>query len=375
MNTYHEDCSGIRPAGDSPKTEASRNRAMTRNDSLLPVLPDIPRDNSFNAIRFFLCVVVIVMHCWGLSGVNREYARYFDGHTAVRGFFVLSGFWVTRSYLLGNGMREFAAKRPRRLLPMYWLTVLGAAVALSFFSALPAREYFSDAGFYKYLAWNGVFLNFMHHTLPGVFEGCQAGGAVNGALWTIKVEVGFYIVLPMLVALLKRISSPAGRNLLLGVIYIVSVGWSFVQGHYAGQVHWLRHLNIPLLGCMSCFVCGMACVLNWNWLKRMEKWLILPAVALLALHYVTRTSFLLPAALTVVVFFVGTRFRFLSRIGQPVDYSYCMYLFLFPLVQLFTQLGFFQLGPKTTCMSLLAMLLGLAFMEEKYIQPLFSPRH
>lgn len=275
---------------------------------------------------------------------------------------------------MGKGIREFAVKRARRLLPMYWLTVLGAAVALSFFSTLPAREYFSDAGFFKYLAWNGVFLNFMHHTLPGVFEGCKAGGAVNGALWTIKVEVVFYLVLPMLVALLKRFSTPTGRNLFLGMLYIVSVGWNFVLGHYAGQIHGLRYLNNPWLGYMSCFVCGMAYVLNWNWLKRMEKWLIVPAVAALALHYVTRTSFLLPAALTVVMFFIGTRFRFLSRIGQPVDYSYCMYLFHFPLVQLFTQLGFFRLAPKTTCLSLLAMLLGLAFMAEKYVQPLFSPR-
>ena len=374
MKNYHEDHSGIRPAADSRKPEESRNRAMTRNNSLLSELPDVPRDNSFNAIRFFLCLVVILMHCLVLSGVYRGYARFLDGHTAVRGFFVLSGFWVTRSYLLGKGIREFAVKRARRLLPMYWLTVFGAALALSFFSTLPARDYFSDAGFFKYLAWNGVFLNFMHHTLPGVFEGCKAGGAVNGALWTIKVEVVFYLVLPMLVALLKRFSSPTGRNLFLGMLYIVSVGWNFVLGHYAGQVHCLRYLHNPCLGYMSCFVCGMACVLNWNWLKRMEKWLIVPAVVAMALHYVTRTSFLLPAALTVVMFFVGTRFRFLSRIGQPVDYSYCMYLFHFPLVQLFTQLGFFQLGPKTTCLSLLAMLLGLAFMAEKYVQPLFSPR-
>lgn len=348
---------------------------MIQNHSLLSVLPDVPRDNSFNAIRFLLCVVVIVMHCWVLSGVNRKYAIYFDGHVAVCAFFVLSGFWVTRSYLLGKGIRDFAVKRARRLLPMYWVTVLGAALALSVFSTLPARAYFSDAGFYQYLAWNGVFLNFMHHTLPGVFEGCQAGGAVNGALWTIKVEVGFYLVLPLLVALLKRFSSPTGRNLLLGLIYIFSVGWAYLLGHYAEQVHCFRYLNHQLPGYMSFFVCGMAYVLNWNWLRRREKWLIVPAVALLALHYVTRTSFLLPAALTVVVFFVGTRFRFLSRIGQPVDYSYCMYLFHFPLVQLFTQLGFFQLGPKTTCLSLLAMLLGLAFVAEKYVQPLFSSRH
>ncbi len=68
-----------------------------------------------------------------------------------------------------KSLKEFFCKRARRILPLYYLAVIGFALACVFYSELPPARYFASADFWKYLFWNAIFLNFMHPMLPGVF--------------------------------------------------------------------------------------------------------------------------------------------------------------------------------------------------------------
>ena len=81
----------------------------------------------------------------------------------------------------------------------------GGLVAFSFAGELSIKEFFTNAETWKYLFWNCIFLNFMHPSLPGCFDGKFA--AVNGALWTIKIEIAFYVVLPILIWFFKKMKS------------------------------------------------------------------------------------------------------------------------------------------------------------------------
>ncbi len=70
------------------------------------------------------------------------------------------------------------------------------------FSQLSAADYFS-VDWLKYVAANLLFLNFIHQDLPGLFS-INNLNAVNGALWTLKIEVMFYVCVPLFVFMMRK---------------------------------------------------------------------------------------------------------------------------------------------------------------------------
>jgi len=118
------------------------------------------------------------------------------GWTGVDLFFVLSGFLITRILLASRGeqgyFRTFYARRILRIFPLYFLFVGGY-----YFVLLPLahhhgyilnRSAADQVWFWAYLAnWN---LGSMHSTLTH--------------LWSLGIEEQFYLVWPIVVALVSR---------------------------------------------------------------------------------------------------------------------------------------------------------------------------
>ena len=170
---------------------------------------DVPKNNAFNFIRLICALIVIYEHSVILTEVKVLPCLNLRS-VAVNVFFILSGFWVTLSYLRSSSVKEYAKKRCNKIFPLYFTVVILSAILLVFFSNLSAKDYFTDSEFKKYLIANLTTLNFIHPTLPGVFEGLALGGSVIGSLWTIKIELGFYIILPLIVYLINKMSKNNG---------------------------------------------------------------------------------------------------------------------------------------------------------------------
>lgn len=172
----------------------------------------VPKNNAFNFIRLICALIVIYEHSVILTEMKVLPLNLRS--VAVNVFFILSGFWVTLSYLRSSSVKEYAKKRCNKIFPLYFTVVILSAILLVFFSNLSAKDYFTNSEFYKYLIANLTTLNFIHPTLPGVFEGLALGGSVNGSLWTIKIELGFYIILPLIVYLINKMSKNNGGDCL-----------------------------------------------------------------------------------------------------------------------------------------------------------------
>lgn len=180
----------------------------------------------------------------------------------------------------------------------------------------------------------------MHPSLPGCFA--ENSVAVNGALWTIKIEIAFYLLLPLLMCFLKKLKSLFQVNATFALLYVLSVLYTSLMQKYADALHLPSQLANQFPAFVSCFVSGMFCLFNWEWILRKLNLSIFPGVLIFALHYVTKTEFLMPAALCLICIFFAMRFTFLSSVASKTDYSYPLYLFHFPLIQLMAHFGFYE---------------------------------
>lgn len=148
-------------------------------------------------------------HIWQQSWLNpnlnlfgrtvRLYPLVSCGYMFVDLMLLLSGFLLMLGWESGRDRRarDFYASRAARILPSYWLC-LAVMLALTFL--LPGNAY-SSAG----KMWEDLLshLSFTHNLFPETYRSTK----LNGALWTLAVEVQFYLIFPPLARAFKR--SPA----------------------------------------------------------------------------------------------------------------------------------------------------------------------
>ena len=189
---------------------------------------NIEDNNCFDFLRIVFCADIIITHLYELSQCKKlDFLSFFldIGIFGLQAFFIISGFLVAKSYRRTSTLKRYFVKRAKRLFPAYLFLLLLTVVGISFFSKFSFLEYFSSIDVYKYLAWNAIFLNFMHPCLPGIFEN-NLLCSVNGSLWTLKVEESFYIVLPFIFYIIRKTKK---ASVVLVVIYFLSLLYWFVM--------------------------------------------------------------------------------------------------------------------------------------------------
>jgi len=293
--------------------------------------------NCFDFLRFFFAINILLSH---LSELSQNKSLFFLSHFSnavigVKGFFIISGFLVAKSYVNTTSLKLYFIKRIKRILPAYFVLIFLSTLIFSVFSSYSVYAYFSDISTYKYLGWNLVFLNFMHPCLPGLFDN-NLLCSVNGALWTLKIEEGFYIVLPLIFYGIKKTQKPL---LILSGLYLFSLGYWFL----------LNHLDQPLLakqlpGYLSYFVTGIYLFLSFDYVMKNKKVLLGLSVVILISYYVLsfHVDFLYPAAFGLIVIIAAYNIPFFDNFGKYGDFTYGLYIYHFPIIQLFRQYDLFE---------------------------------
>ena len=277
------------------------------------------RQNNFDIVRLTLASIVVLVHAYDLSNGQSlaVLTRFVSSRVAVEGFFAISGFLIFASYERCNSLREYFSNRAWRILPGYWLsTVFCLLIAFSFGSF--------HVG--KFLLANLTFANFLQPGVPGVFAGNPANDALNGALWTIKIEVMFYVAVPLIVWLCRRLQRDA---VLLG-LFVASILFRIVFANH-------DKIAIQLPGQLSYFLVGALIYYHLPSFKRQGHWIMTAALALYALHAWTGLFLFRPAAIATLT--LGACLL-LPQIKGPTrwgDFSYGTYLYAFPLEQLIVQ--------------------------------------
>lgn len=298
--------------------------------------------NNFDLMRLLFAGTVCLVHAYDLSRFPELawIATFLSSAVAVKGFFVVSGFLIFMSYERSSSLAAYWGKRVRRIYPAYFTVVILCALGLAFVSIHAPAEYFSLSWF-KYTLANLVFLNFLQPTLSGVFEG-NPMAAVNGALWTLKIEAMFYATVPVFAYLFRKVP----RLPAIMFVYCASVlYWLLLTATAERMGNGLYHeLARQLPGQLSYFMSGAFLYYYLPFFVRHKAYFLAVALAVLAIDRFVPVAVLVPFALAVVIVFFGL-FPYLGNFGKHGDFSYGAYILHFPIIQLFVQTGWFGDSP------------------------------
>ena len=294
--------------------------------------------NCFDFLRFFFAFQILFYHISVLSQ-NEKLAFLsilFNANIAVKGFFIISGFLVAKSYKNTATLKLYFIKRIKRILPAYLAVVFLSSILLFFVSDLSFNNYFFNLEVYKYFGWNSVFMNFMHPCLPGVFTN-NLMCAVNGSLWTLKVEEGFYLVLPLIFYLIFKT-----RNtfLILVTLYIMSFLYFYIFEYYYN----LPTIAKQLPGYLSYFSSGIFLFIFFEKVYQRKKMLLFTSLALLIITYNINPAYniLFPISFAVFTITVAYSFPIANNFGKYGDFTYGLYIYHFPIIQIFKQYNLFE---------------------------------
>lgn len=331
--------------------------------------------NNFDFLRFVFALIVVCEHCIILSR-NKQLLgmqSWFDTYLAICGFFVISGFLVTKSFLSSKSIRSYFVKRAKRLLPAYYTVIILCTILLSFFSSLSFKDYFLNTELIKYFVSNLLFLNFLHPTLPGVFTG-HFIPAVDGALWTIKVEVGFYIILPLIILLTNKWQSFRKALYFLAALYCSSIVFRQFFIFWGEQSHndLLMDLSHQLPGYLSYFLSGSILFIGYDFFLKRKHLILLIALVIYLIERYFDWEVLRPLALGCIVIYCAFSFSFFNKFGKYGDISYGIYIFHFPIIQMFISLGLYKNHPilaflGTIIVVCIAGLLSWHLIEKRFL--------
>lgn len=199
---------------------------------------------SLEGLRAVAAFGIMLTHVAFQTGVRPDsiLAR-FDFFVPV--FFALSAFLLWRRYADTTDWPRYLWHRALRILPAYWLTVVGVFLLLpDVFGTRPAAVVAN------------LFLAQIY--VPAAL----APGLTH--LWSLCVEVAFYLVLPLIALALRRYSS-RNRILIISVFSALSLGWSFLPFVMATPAPGLPNLQIFPISYACWFAVGLiAAELEWQ---------------------------------------------------------------------------------------------------------------
>jgi peptidoglycan/LPS O-acetylase OafA/YrhL len=284
------------------------------------------RENNFDIMRLLLALVVIFFHVGYISGapIFAPLPRYFSGHLAVEGFFAISGFLIFASWERASSLRDYWIKRAARILPGYWLaTAFCLAIA------------FLGGNFHvgRFLFANLTFLNFLGGSIAGVFADNPLSG-MNGALWTIKIEVMFYIAVPIIVWLCRRLH----RDAVLWTLFALSIVYRVLMADH-------NTLALQLPGQLSFFMIGALIHYHLRWFEANGKWLSIVSALLYIAHVATGWFVFRPAGVATLTLAACLLLPVVKGPTRWGDFSYGTYVLHWPIIQLVVAAGLYASHP------------------------------
>ena len=301
---------------------------------------ELTHKNSFDFLRFLFALSVVFGHYYVLTNKLDDCFWPISTPMAVSGFFIISGFLITWSYCNNNDLKTYLKKRAKRIMPAYYTVVILCALLFCLISAFSLKDYFCSIHFLKYLTANISFMNFIEPQLPGVFINNYMD-AVNGALWTIKVEIALYLSVPVYCFLIRK---KMDTGMLCIFIYVISIAFSIYCNFLFDKTgnNMYNIIGRQFIGQFKYFISGAVILFYYDIFRKYFKVLFISALVIFFIHYFKMLShnalnvvidILYPISFAALIIGIAFNFKYLNNFGKYGDFSYGIYLIHFPVIQ------------------------------------------
>lgn len=297
-------------------------------------------DNCFDAIRWILAFSLL---CFHFSRACDEPLFWpITGKEIVEGFFILSGFLTYHSFCIKSNIKLYFKKRIKRILPAYTFTIVCCIIIGILFTNLPIKDFFKSPETLYYIFANITFANFIHPTLPEVFTN-QKIPVINASLWTMKIEILFYLLLPLIILLIKRFKP----LVTLITCYILSAGYDLVfiylyriTGNDIYET--LRH---QIGGQFIFFFSGMIIYQLFNFIMRYKIIIIIgSSILFIASYFTIYLRYIEPLCYASILIIIAYSLTPLNKFSRLPQLTYEIYLLHFPIFQSLIALNMLHYG-------------------------------
>ncbi|WAJ46175.1 acyltransferase [Mycobacterium sp. Aquia_216] len=313
-----------------------------------------PRSNALNAFRLALAFEVIVFHSYLIPNrtVSSKAVLQLLLCVGVDGFFAISGFLITSSWLRNPRLRDYLTARALRILPgLYVCLVIIAFVFAPLSVAIqggsPAKLLMSSAPF-EYVVKNATLVSVFQFGIDGTPRGVPDPGIWDGALWSLIWEVMCYLAVAAL-----GIVGLARRRWTSPVIFALALVGSIMVAPLEFPGAW----SIPQLIARSAITFSAGAMMyQWKDLIPARWWLVAVSMVIVLISGLLPNYRVLAAIPLAYAIIVSGSLLHNKRLSLRTDLSYGMYIYSYPAQQMLAVCGlaslntlaFFALGVLTT---------------------------
>jgi peptidoglycan/LPS O-acetylase OafA/YrhL len=303
------------------------------------------RDNNFDLIRLGAALQVAIGHTashfrlWDALGPLGSVVSVFPG---VPIFFVVSGLLVSRSFEQSHRLGDYLRNRCLRIYPALWVCLVVTAIGTAWLLSGELGEITPG----RWLAWWGAQMSVAQFWQPAFLQGLGTH-ALNGSLWTITIELQYYIALPLLYSVLRL--RTARGNVALIVCGLASLAvYLLVTTRRDWFPTWnsFALVTFALVPYLWIFILGMLIQRNLSRLRglfagKLLLWLAAYGVVTWLAHaagWRIGGNAMNPASLLVLAGVVASAAFTLPSLGERLlrrnDLSYGIYIYHAPLLNL-----------------------------------------